>query len=136
MKKCLFLVYVAALMSLMHVHCLDISPDFTGIYDIPDFPLHLRNTCTTSGVDFVYEKWYVLGYLVQGPEWASVHLDESPGPGLPVDKTVTVQKQTSDWYVQREIDSVVIGSGSVHFDREKWLLIDGSRCIWSDEPWE
>ena len=137
MKKRFFVVFVAAVMLFMHVSCGDL--DYSGAYNIPNFPLHLRNTSTTSGVIFWYEQWYVLGYLVQGPEWASVYLAKSPGPGTPVDKTINVLKSTSNWYVQTEIDSVVIASGTVYFDCEKWLLIANEygnwSCAWSNGPW-
>lgn len=136
MKKRFIIVLVAAVMLCMHSGCLDLSPDFSGTEVFPNFPLHLRNTSTTSGVFFVYEKWYMVGYLVQGPEWASVYLAKSPEPEMPVDKTINVLKQTSDWHVKREIDGVVIASGTVYFDCEKWLLIDGLSCTWSNEPWE
>ena len=134
MKRCFFIAFIVAVILLMHVSCLDIDPVPSGTYDVPSFPLHLRNTSTTSGVYFWYERWYVLGYLVQGPEWVSVYLAKSPEPGTPVDKTIHLLKATSDWYVQRDIDSVVIGSGAVYFDCEKWLLIGTSSCTWSDNP--
>ena len=128
MKSGFYIIIVAAAMLFMHMSCVDTDSVGSGAFEIPDFPLHLRNTSTTSGVFFVYEKWYVLGYLVQGPEWASVYV------GTSSDKTIHVLKQTSDWYVHREIDSVVIASGTVHFDCEKWLLINTGSCTWSDEP--
>lgn len=140
MNKCIFIVFVASVMLLMYVHCSDLTPDYGEIFDLPSYPLHLRNTSTTSGVYFWYERWIVLGYLVQGPEWTSIYLAKSPEPGVPVDKTINVLVYTSGWYVQREKVRMGIASGAVYFDREKWLLIEETdgvwSCTWSDTAWQ
>jgi len=129
MKRCFFITFIVALILFIHMRCLDPEP-----LTFDNFPLHLRNTSTTSGVYFGYERWYMLGYLPQGPEWVSVYLAKSPEPGAPVDTTIRLVRATSHWLVRRDIDNVVIDSGTVYFDCEKWLLIGTSSCTWSDNP--
>lgn len=140
MKKCFFIVFVASVMLLMYINCSDISTNYGDAFDLPRYPLHVRNTSTTSGVYFWYERWIVLGYLVQGPEWTSKYLPKSPEPGVPVDTTINMLGGTSGWYVQREKVRMAIASGAVYFDCEKWLLIEETdgvwTCTWSDAGWE
>lgn len=104
--------------------------DIPGMTTVPDemFPCHIRNISTSSGV-------YV---RVQG---SGYYLDPSPQTGIPVDLTIqVVELDNSDWSVERTIDSVEVGSGTIDFNCEKWLLIEGNSsgwsCTWSDEPWE
>lgn len=132
MKKCSLIVLIAAVMLFLHVGCLE----FPGMgIDYPAYHnVHIRNMSTTSGVIF----WRT-DAAIPGGMWVSVYLDPSPQAGIPVDKTTNGVEQTSRWYVERTIDSVVVDSGTVLFDCEKWLLIEEDNsvwsCTWSNSGW-
>ena len=136
MKKCWPIALMTIVVLLVSVNCLEF-PGMTNI-EFTYFPLHIRNMSTTSGVTFCHSD-RSLPFSPEYPAYFSYYLEASPEVGVPVDRTEMVLEQTFSWWVETAIDSVRVGSGSVSFFNEKWILIEENNgewsCTWSDEEW-
>jgi hypothetical protein len=125
MKRYFPLVLITIVALFVHMGC-----EFTGMgLDERVFHnVHIRNMSTISGVTFYH-----------GTRYQSTYLNQSPQAGTPVDKTIELPENVHGWWVERAIDSVVVDSGVVDINCEKWLLIEGDStgwtCTWSNSGW-
>lgn len=105
-----------------------------GICDLRVYIMRMRNMSSTSGfiltltpdVHEYNDKIYTLG---------PSHLS-----GIPKDTLVRVSSGDYEWGVARTLDSVLIGSGNIEINCDKWLLVEENNgiwsCTWSDTAWE
>jgi len=106
----------------------DLSDLNPVLYDV-----HIRNMSAVSGITVTF-------FQYKGANICD-SLGPSPLSGIPVDKTISILGEEDYlWRVERTIDSVLVDSGYIDINCEKWLLVEEENgiwsCTWSDTAWE